>query len=582
MISRACRFVPLIVLISGLSALVSGAAAAMAPPESERAEIVIADFEGEDYGDWKATGTAFGDRPAQGTLPGQMAVSGFRGNGLVNSFLKGDESTGTLTSPPFRIERKHLSFLIGGGGFEGETCMNLRVDGRVARTAAGPNLEPGGSERLRWKSWDVQDLTGKTATLEVVDRRTGGWGHINVDQIVQGDEPRQSKPARREIAISKRYLHLPVRTGAPMLRVKLVDAGQAANRPAAILREFSIELDEHKPEFQVFVDMERFRGKTIAIACDELDSEPGAAPFQAIHQADDVPDSGHLYQEARRPRFHFTSRRGWLNDPNGLVWYDGEYHLFYQHNPYGRNWGNMHWGHAVSKDLVRWTELPIALYPPNFHDYAFSGSGFVDLKNTAKFVEEGEKAPLVVAFTSTGRGECIAFSTDRGRTFREPAWNPVVKHPHVGRDPKVFWHEPSRRWVMAVYDEPEQGRRVIAFHTSVDLKTWTPQGRVDNFYECPDLFELPIDDNPAQRLWVLYAADGQYLIGNFDGRRFTVLPGASARKHRLWHGNFYAAQSYSNAPDGRRIQVGWGQGIEFPGMPFNQQMTVPCRLTLRR
>jgi fructan beta-fructosidase len=104
---------------------------------------------------------------------------------------------------------------------------------------------------------------------------------------------------------------------------------------------------------------------------------------------------------------------------------------------------------------------------------------------------------------------------------------------------------------------------------------------VDGFFECPDFFELPVDDDPARRLWVIHAGDGQYLVGNFDGRRFSLLPGATTGKHRLWHGNFYAGQSYSNVPDGRRIQIGWGQGITFPGMPFNQQMTVPCRLTLR-
>lgn len=570
------NFARLALFLSFLAGATTAATVA-APPSPGRPEVVIADFEGSGYGDWKAAGEAFGSGPARGTLPGQMALSGFQGRGLVNSFLGGDDSTGTLAGPPFRIERDHLSFLIGGGGFEGETCLNLVVDGKVARTATGPNLKPGGSERLRWKSWDVRDLAGRTAALVIVDGRKGGWGHINVDQIIQGDEPRQSKPASREIVVNRRYLHLPVRTGAPMIRVKLVDAAQPAASPTAILREFNIELVEKDPEFRVFVDMDQFQGKTIRIAADEVDE--GGKPFEGVTQADEIPDSKNLYREARRPQFHFTSRRGWLNDPNGLVWYDGEYHLYYQHNPYGWNWGNMHWGHAVSKDLVHWTELPIALYPPKFDDWAFSGSGFIDSKNTAGFVADGDKPPLVAAFTSTGRGECIAFSTDRGRTFREPTGNPVLKH--SGRDPKVFWHESSKRWVMAVYDEPGQGRRIIAFHTSPDLKTWTPQGLVDGFYECPDLFELAVDDDPARRLWVIHAADGQYLVGNFDGRRFSVSPGASTRKHRLRHGNFYAAQSYSNVPDGRRIQIGWANGITFPGMPFNQQMTVPCRLTLR-
>jgi fructan beta-fructosidase len=286
-----------------------------------------------------------------------------------------------------------------------------------------------------------------------------------------------------------------------------------------------------------------------------------------------VPDADTLYKEKHRPQFHFTSRRGWLNDPNGLVYFEGEYHLFYQHNPYGWNWGNMHWGHAVSKDLIHWQELGEALYPRQHGDWCFSGSAWVHP------LPPGEATPaksdmLALAFTSTGRGECIAFSRDKGRTWTESPHNPVVKH--RGRDPRVFRHEPSKSWVMAVYDE-EKGRS-IAFYSCAadDLKDWTFQSRTDDFYECPDLFELPVDGNPKQSKWVLYGADGRYVLGAFDGKSFTPEPG----RHRLWHGQFYAAQTFSDAPNGRRIQIGWAR-IAFPGMPFNQQMTIPCELTLR-
>ena len=160
--------------------------------------ILIADFEQETYGEWKPEGEAFGSAPAQGTLPGQMAVSGFKGQRLVNSFFKGDATTGTLTSPPFRVERDYFTFLIGGGGHEGKTCLNLLLDGQVVETATGPNSQPGGSEQLELQSWDVRKLKGKTVTLEIVDRATGGWGHINVDQIVQTDEkPKVPSYSRR-------------------------------------------------------------------------------------------------------------------------------------------------------------------------------------------------------------------------------------------------------------------------------------------------------------------------------------------------------------------------------------------------
>lgn len=536
----------------------------VARADEPRPDVVIADFEGDSYAPWTVEGTAFGTAPARGTLPGQMAVEGFLGRGLVNSFVGGDDATGRLASPGFTIERPHLNFLIGGGGFAGETCMNLRIDGRMVRTATGPNRDPGGTERLRWTSWDVSEFQGQKASLQIVDQRQGGWGHVNVDQITLSDQPRETKPAARELVIDRRYLHLPVRTGERKTRMRYIVAGQVA-------REFDIELGDGEPSFQVFSDMAPFRGRRLRIEADEID-DPMA--LDRIKASDALPAAATLYREPHRPQFHFTSRRGWLNDPNGLVWHDGEYHLYYQHNPYGWNWGNMHWGHAVSRDLVRWTELPIALYPPRYGDWCFSGSGVFDARNSSG-LGTPRRPPLVIAFTSTGRGECVAGSIDDGRTFRELPANPVVTH--AGRDPKLIWHEPTGRWVMAVYDEA-QGGQAIAFHTSPDLKTWTYASRIEGFFECPDLFELPVEGVPGRRLWVLHAADGRYLLGRFDGREFHP---DQAEKKTLWHGDFYAAQSYSDEPDGRRIQIGWGRGVTFPQMPFNQQMAIPCELTLR-
>jgi fructan beta-fructosidase len=152
----------------------------------------------------------------------------------------------------------------------------------------------------------------------------------------------------------------------------------------------------------------------------------------------------------------------------------------------------------------------------------------------------------------------------------------VVKH--AGRDPKLVWYAPKRHWVMAVYDETG-GKRGIAFYTSTDLRDWTFRSKIDGFYECPDLFELPVEEDEARTRWVLYAADGKYVLGDFDGREFH--PTSGKDKLQVWYGNFYAAQSFSNTPDRRQIQIGWGSGIAFPGMPFNQQMTVPVQLTLR-
>ncbi|MBW3540866.1 MAG: GH32 C-terminal domain-containing protein [Planctomycetes bacterium] len=534
------------------------------PHPGRSADALVADFESETWGEWKSSGEAFGSGPAEGTLPGQMQVSGYRGKRLVNSFYKGDGTTGTLSSPAFRIERRYLNFLIGGGGYAGETCMNLVIDGKVVRTATGPNTRPGGSEALDWHSWDVSELEGRTASLEIVDRRTGGWGHINVDHIVQSDRRLQAEPAARELVIAQRYLHLPVKNGAAKRRMKFVVDDRT-------VREFDIELADDQPDFLVFSDVAAFSGRTLRIEVDRLPAD--SMGLDSIRQSDELPAADTLYRERHRPQFHFTSRRGWLNDPNGLVYHDGEWHLFYQHNPYGIEWGNMHWGHAVSRDLVHWRELPVALYPQRYGDWCFSGSGLIDERNTSG-LGNGGRPPLIVAYTSTGRGEAIAFSHDRGRTFAEIDENPVVRH--RGRDPKIIWHPPTERWVMAVYDEADD-RQSIAFYASPDLKSWQYASRIDGFFECPDLFELPVDGDPQAMRWVLYAADGKYVLGRFDGREFH----AGGERHTLWHGNFYAAQTFSNAPGGRRIQIGWGRGITFPGMPFNQQMTVPVELALR-
>lgn len=528
-------------------------------------DLVIADFEGSDYDGWEAVGNAFGSAPARGALPGQLVVTGFRGQGLVNSFREGDESKGTLTSPPFKIERQYIHFLIGGGGYPRLTCMDLIIDGRMVRTATGRNNRPGGSEHLTSRVWNVSDLVGKTAQIRIVDNHTRLWGHITVDHIFQSNS-RTDFDTSKELKLSARYLNFPVKNGSAKRRVRVVVGGTTA-------REFEIELADIDPDFWVFLDVSEFNGKTATI---EVDALPRSSHgLNLVGQDDQIKGAENLYREKLRPQFHFTSRRGWNNDSNGLVFYQGLYHLYYQHNPYGVQWGNMHWGHAVSTDLVHWTELPIALYPQQFGDWCFSGSAVVDLNNTAGF-QKGSEPPIVAAYTSTRRGECIVYSNDGGRTFTEYEGNPVIQH--KGRDPKVIWYEPGGHWVMALYHEVDD-KRTIAFYTSDDLKSWQYQSLIEGFYECPEIFELPIDGDKDDARWVLYGADGDYLIGTFDGKTFTP----ESDKIKFNHGNcFYASQTYNNIPpaDGRRIQIAWGR-VEMPGMPFNQMMLFPVGLTLR-
>ena len=539
-------------------------------------DILVADFEGQDYGTWEVAGEAFGPGPARGTLPNQMRVSGFEGKGLVNSFYKGDGATGTLTSPTFTLERTHLNFLIGGGKYPGKTCMNLLVDGQVVRTATGPNDRPGGSERLDWCSWDVVEFAGKQAVIQIVDQRTGGWGHVNVDHIVQSNDSFPLPDLKKAMRIEHDYLHLPVKNGAEMRRMKLSVDGKT-------VREFDIELAEADADFWVFVDVRSFRGRTAVL---EVNQPRGsnAESLETVTQGDTLEGAENLYKEKYRPQFHFSSRRGWNNDPNGLVYHQGEYHLFYQHNPYGWRWGNMHWGHAVSPDLVHWKELGDALYPDDLGTI-YSGSAVVDEHNTAGF-QTGDEKVIVCIYTSAGSHapkpvpftQSIAYSNDRGRTWTKYESNPVLGH-IVGsnRDPKVIWHAPSHQWIMALFLD----RHDYVLFASPDLKAWSrlcdievPEGR-----ECPDFFELPVDTDPKNARWVFWGANGSYVLGTFDGKTFTKETGVL---HSYAGGNAYAAQTWSDVPgeDDRRIQISWLRR-DMPGMPFNQMMAFPVELTLR-
>jgi sucrose-6-phosphate hydrolase SacC (GH32 family) len=291
-----------------------------------------------------------------------------------------------------------------------------------------------------------------------------------------------------------------------------------------------------------------------------------------------------LYNEKYRPQFHFAPKKNWMNDPNGLVYYKGEYHLFFQHNPVSVKWGNMTWAHAVSTDLIHWKQLANAIEPDELGTI-FSGSAVVDWKNTSGF-QSGDEDVLVAFYTSAGRHveprkpftQSIAYSNDRGRTWVKYEKNPVIGHIRArNRDPKVIWHEPTRSWIMVLFLADDD----FALYSSKDLKQWKHQQdiRLEDSRECPDFFEMPVDGDLKNTRWVFSGANGRYVLGSFGGEEFT----AETTVFNSRVGNFYAAQTYSDIPksDGRRIQIAWMAGGKFPDMPFNQQMSIPCELTLR-
>jgi sucrose-6-phosphate hydrolase SacC (GH32 family) len=384
-----------------------------------------------------------------------------------------------------------------------------------------------------------------------------------------------------QIEIKNDYLNLPVSyEEGDGVSLELVVGGK-------VQRYLDIYLPDKDPDFWVFIDIRQWKGESAMLRTAEGVEKKG---LSLVYQSDEREYMKNLYREEHRPQLHFSTVRGWINDPNGLVYYDGEYHLFFQHYPYGYYWGQPHWGHAVSTDLVHWEQLPDALYK---HEHAgiFSGSSVIDYKNTSG-LKSGENDVMVAIYSTTmmldgrlGSTQNLAYSNDRGRTFTDYEHNPAIGDrfevlgTHNARDPKVFWHENTGKWVMVVYE-----RIGHSIFTSDNLKEWEYQSHTETFWECPELFELPVDDNPENTRWVMYGVSGDYLIGSFDGKKFNPELGM----FNYLQGKFFAAQTFTNVPasDGRRIQVGY---CEIPGWvdipesnpPFNGLISFPTELSLR-
>jgi fructan beta-fructosidase len=313
------------------------------------------------------------------------------------------------------------------------------------------------------------------------------------------------------------------------------------------------------------------------------------------------------YNETYRPHFHFTPARNWMNDPNGPIYYEGEYHLFYQYNSFGIEWGHMSWGHAVSRDLVHWQHLPVALSEEN-GVMIFSGSTVVDWHNSSGFcggtgTETGQC--LVAIYTGHSdklQTQNIAYSNDKGRTWTKYSQNPVIDlHLSSFRDPKVFWHEGTHKWVMVTV---LASQHKVRFFGSPDLKHWTalgdfgPAGATGGAWECPDMFPLPLDGDASQTKWVLSinlnpggvagGSGNQYFVGSFDGTTFSS-EGSGERILWVDYGaDFYASTSFSDLAksDGRRIWLGWLNNWEYaarvPTDPWRGAQSIPRELKLKR
>jgi len=350
---------------------------------------------------------------------------------------------------------------------------------------------------------------------------------------------------------------------------------------------WNVRLAVSKADYYVPLDLSAFKEKTVVLKVNHVDDT--AVCWTEMKLADTFDTSN---REAFRPAYHFSPLYGWMNDPNGMVYKDGEYHLFYQYNPYGSTWGNMHWGHAVSRDLVSWEHLPVAIAPDELGTI-FSGCAVVDKNNTSGF---GANA-IVAFYTSAGerQTQSMAYSLDNGRTFTKYEQNPVLTSDVPDfRDPKVSWHEQTQKWIMILAAGQE-----MQIYSSSDLKAWQMesrfgegQGAHGGIWECPDLIELPVDGTD-QKKWVLICnlnpggpfggSATQYFVGTFDGKTF-VNESPRQTKWMDWGKDHYATVTWSNAPDNRHIAIAWMSNWQYanqvPTSQFRNASSLPRDLSL--
>ena len=368
---------------------------------------------------------------------------------------------------------------------------------------------------------------------------------------------------------AQRYLLLPVQDNAPEAKVSLI-----GNDNHAATETFNVRLARERVDYLVPLDLSAFCGADVTI---DVQGMPADAICWKEMKLSDTFDTTN--REAFRPLYHHTPAYGWMNDPNGMFYLDGTWHLYFQHNPYGSTWGNMTWGHSTSTDLVHWQYEGTPILP-DAHGTIFSGSCVIDTDNTAGF-----GAGAVVAFYTSAKStpwgdsqsQSLAYSTDGGRTFTKYAGNPVLTSTKPDfRDPKVFWYAPGKHWVMIL-----AGGQEMEIYSSTDLKQWKyessfglRQGAHGGVWECPDLVELPVEGTREKR-WVLICNinpggpfggnAAQYFVGTFDGRKFTN-ESPTQTKWMDWGKDHYATVTFSNAPGGRVVALGWMSNWQYQGV----------------
>lgn len=390
----------------------------------------------------------------------------------------------------------------------------------------------------------------------------------------------------------QKYLLLPVEESAPEATINVLVNNK-------VEKTFQVRLAINKVDYTVPFDLTPFQGESVVMDVHTGNSRSNVrdamddACWSNVKLADAFDTNN---REMFRPLYHHTPAYGWMNDPNGMFYKDGEYHLYYQYNPYGSMWGNMNWGHSSSKDLVNWEHHPVAI-EPNGLGTVFSGSSVVDKENVAGFGKDA----IIAIYTSAGASQIqsLAYSTDNGRTFQTYKNNPIITADREARDPNMFYHEESGKWILILAAALD---KEMWIYSSDDLKNWTKEsafgkgyGAQDGVWECPDLMKLPVKGTDESK-WVLICninpggpfggSAAQYFVGDFDGKKFTCDSKPEVTKWLDYGKDHYAAVSWSNAPENRHTIIAWMSNWQYannvPTQQYRSANSLPRDLGLFR